>query len=102
MAGRCLLLETEGITPDFRPVCPFSSVTSSMVQTQNAHKNILYRKKKRKREEEKDPGRENIETAYPMENFKDQVSFQCSFVYFSSDFVLFSPFQSEGAGQRSQ
>lgn len=37
-----------------------------------------------------------------MENFKDQVSFQCSFVYFSSDFVLFSPFQSEGAGQRSQ
>lgn len=38
-----------------------------------------------------------------MENFKGQVPFQCSLVYFSSDFFfLFFPlFSSEGAGQRS-
>lgn len=51
VTGRCLLLETERITPDFRPVCPLFSVTSSMVQTQNAHKNNLYWKQNRGREE---------------------------------------------------
>lgn len=99
VTGRCLLLETEGITPDFRPVCPLFSVTSSMVQTQNAHKNNLYWKQKRGREELKrsKEGKHRDCLSYGKLQRPSPVSVLSCLLFLWFFFYLFPPFQQWGS-----
>lgn len=87
----------------------FSSVTSSLYchHLHGCRYKMLtkacYIKKKGGGGEEKRFRQKKNETAYPMENFKGQVPFLCSFVYFSCDFFFFffSFLESERAREKS-
>lgn len=88
-AGRCLLVETGGGAKSRFQLCyvlPLLS-PSPRSQIQTDHKSMLDLKKKIGGG---NSGRKKNETAYPMENFKGQAPFLCSFVYFSCGF--FFPF----------